>query len=98
MDSDSDDDAVATQNENARLAEKINDEDDAQKEAKGDESMAEGGEDEDAVVERRRKKPARVIEDDDDEDEDEVPAATAGDVSMVDETVTAAGNENAPDS
>ncbi|KAG9593181.1 TPR-like protein, partial [Aureobasidium melanogenum] len=36
VDSDSDDDAVATQNENARLAEKINDEDDAQKEARGD--------------------------------------------------------------
>ncbi|KAG9585104.1 hypothetical protein KCU77_g10042, partial [Aureobasidium melanogenum] len=89
--------AVATQNENARLAEKINDEDDAQKEARGDESMAEGGDEEETVVERRRKKPARVI-DDDDEDEDETPAAAGGDVSMVDETVTAAGNENAPDS
>ncbi|CAC9894659.1 unnamed protein product [Aureobasidium pullulans] len=99
-DSDSDDDAVATQNENSALAEKINDEDDAQKEARGDggdESMAEGGDEEDTVVERRRKKPARVI-DDDDEDEDDTPAATGGDVSMVDETVSAAGNENAPDS
>ncbi|CAD0099070.1 unnamed protein product [Aureobasidium mustum] len=66
VDSDSDDDAVATQNENAALAEKINDENDAQKEARGDESMAEGGDEEDdTVVERRRKKPARVIDDDD---------------------------------
>ncbi|KAI5246605.1 TPR-like protein [Aureobasidium subglaciale] len=100
VDSDSDDDAVATANENTRLAEKINDEDDAQKEARADEadeSMAEG-EDDDAVVERRRKKPARVIDDDEDEDEDEAPAANGGDVSMVDETVSAAGNENAPDS
>jgi RNA polymerase-associated protein CTR9 len=80
VDSDSDDDAVATMNDNTKLAEKINDEDDGQKEGQADgadDLMAEGGEDDDAaVVERRRKKAARVI-DDDDEDEDETPAATA---------------------
>lgn len=99
VDSDSDDAAVTAQNENERLAEKINDEDDAQRETPtaADESMAEGEDEDGAVVERRRKKPARVI-DEDDEDEDEAPAAPNGDVSMVDETAPAAGNENAPDS
>lgn len=94
VDSDSDDAAIATQNENTRLAEKFNDADDDQEETSA------VADDEDAVVEKRRKKPGRIIDEDDEDEEDATtpPAAATEDVSMVDETAPAAGNENASDS
>ena len=93
VDSDSDDAAIATQNENTRLAEKFNDADDDQEETSA------VVDDEDAVVEKRRKKPGRIIDEDDEDEEDATtpPAPATEDVSMVDETAPAAGNENASD-
>lgn len=87
VDSDSDEEAVQIQEENTGLAAKFRD-----AEEDGDENMANGDDGEEAVAQPRRKKPARVVDEDDDEDEE--PA----DVSMVDETAPAAGNEDALDS
>lgn len=91
VDSDSDDAAVTAQNDNTKLAEKIN------SPTANDEDMADGDDNEDAVVEKRRNKPARVIDEDDEDEEDEAPNGNH-DVSMVDESAPAAGNENALES
>jgi len=107
VDSDSDDEAVATMNENARLAGKLNGVSDDEEEAaspNADQEMADGNDEDRQVAQRRRNKPTRILDEDEDEDEeggDEVPASApngSADVPMVDESGPAAGNEDAGDS
>ena len=109
IDSDSDDAGVERQNENARLARKLRrgpqaeDPDSPPADGELETGAGQDDDDEDAVVERTRrpKKSTRVVdEDEDDEDDDDAGAAVNGngDVSMVDESGPAAGNEDALDS
>lgn len=104
VDSDSDDEQVTQMNDNARLAEKINEAENDNDES-GDDMFGEE-EEEQTPAESRRKKPARILDEDED-DEDELAGGDApmevtngaadADISMVDESVGAAGNENAQD-
>ncbi|KAJ9655352.1 protein required for normal CLN1 and CLN2 G1 cyclin expression [Coniosporium apollinis] len=102
QESDSDDAAVTRQQENEALAAKLNEseveQEDAAEESAPEETAANG-------PKTRPRKAARVIDDDDEDDydaQDTSPAANGAkdgspdeDVPMVDESVAAAGNENA---